>query len=189
MAWNPNIPQPTDTLSQSQADILGNFQALDALFDDGIQNVVLLPVQTSDPATSATQIALYSKIGITGSQDLFMRKISNGAVVDMTASLQAANGWSYLPSGLLIKWGSATLTQRNDLETIAFPTGGGIPVFNSIFSITASQTFPGSPSLSQINTAVAVGNFSVTNFQVFARAIGTPSSTPSLSITYFAIGN
>jgi hypothetical protein len=120
MAWNPNIPQPSDTLAQSQADILGNFQALDALFDDGIQNVVLLPVQAVNPTTTGTQIALYSKVGISTNQELFMRRTTNGAVIDMTGSLQSASGWSRLPSGILIKWGSATVAARNTLATVTY---------------------------------------------------------------------
>lgn len=191
MAWNPNIPQPTDTLSQSQADILGNFQALDALFDDGIQNVVLLPVQTSDPTTSSTQIALYSKVGISTAQELFLRRTSNGAVQDTTGSLQANSGWSYLPSGILIKWGFATVPNRNGIATVTYNTGGTIPVFNNVFNVTANVTFTGTSGSVQnnINIALAVGNITTTTFDVFGRAIGLPGSTPPFTINFFAIGN
>lgn len=185
--WNPNIPQPTDTLAQSQADILGNFQALDALFDDGIQNVVLLPNQTSDPATSSTQIALYSKIGISTNQELFMRRTSSGAVIDCTGSLQANSGWSRLPSGILIKWGLATVPNRNSLATVTYNTGGSIPAFTTVFSVMVSQTFGAGPSTGDLNVAVSAGNFTATTFQVFGRAIGLPNSG-SFDIRFFAIG-
>src|SRR5215475_2350101 len=156
MAWNPNIPQATDALSQSQADILANFQALDSLFDGGVQNFVLFPVQTSDPTTSSTEVALYSKIdSATSNQELFFRRTSSGQTIDCTGSNQATSGWSYLPSGLLIKWGTGTTTQ-NTLATQAFP-GAPAPTFNNVFMVSASQTFAAGPSQSTLNNALCVG--------------------------------
>jgi hypothetical protein len=188
MGWNQNIPQPTDSLSQSQMDILGNFRALNALFTNGVQPVVKFPVQTVDPTTLAGQIAIYSKVdSVTTTQELFMRRVNNGAVVDMTASAQATNGWTYLPSGLLLKWGTGTTTQ-NALATQAFPTSGTTPVFNNLFMVTASQTFAASPTQNLLNNALAVGNFTTTNFQIFPRAIGLPNASV-ISFCYFAIGN
>ncbi len=186
MAWNPNIPQPTDTLSQSQQDILGNFQALDALFDDGIQDYVILPVQTSDPATSSTQIAIYSKVdSTTTTQELFLRRVSSGAVIDMTASLKATNGWTYLPSGLLVKWGTATITGLNSLKTVTFPAAGTIPAFNNIFSM---QVSTGVSSATDYNQTTMISSFSTTQFIVYVRQlIGIPPT--SCTIYYFAIGN
>ena len=187
MAFNPNIPQPTDSLSQSQQDILANFQAIAPLFNQGIQDFVVLPVQGSAPTTAASEVALYSK-SVSGTPQLFMRQQSNGTEFDFTSALKTTNGWARLPSGLLIKWGVATIASRNTLTTVTFPTGGSIPAFASILIVMGNPTFPAIPSQSQINVALSIGNFSVTNFQAFGRAIGTPGSTPAFDITYFAIG-
>lgn len=191
MAWNPNIPQPTDALSQSQADILANFQALDALFDGGIQNFVLLPVQSSGPTTTSTEVALYSKVGISTLQELFFRRVSSGVEIDCTGSLQANLGWSRLPSGILLKWGFATVSARNTLATVTYNTGGTIPVFNNVFNVTAQVTFTGTSGSVQnnINIALGVGNITTTTFDVFGRAIGLPGGTPSYTINFLAIGN
>lgn len=185
MAWNPNIPQPNDALSQSQADILANFQALDALFNDGVQNWVTLPVQGSAPVTAAAELALYSK-SVSGTPQLFMRQQSNGAEFNFTSSLQASSGWSRLPSGILLKWGSSTPT-RNTLGTVTYNTGGSIPAFTTVFSVIVSQTFGAGPSTGDLNLAVSAGNFTATTFQVFGRAIGLPNSG-TYDIRFLAIG-
>ena len=93
---------------------------------------------------------------------------------------------SRLPSGLLIKWGPASVT-RNTLSTLTYPTGGSIPAFSSVFIVIGNQTFAAGPSTGDLNTALSVGNFTTTTFQVYARANGLPSGG-SISITYFAIG-
>lgn len=185
MAYNANIPQPSDSLSQSQADILANFQAIAPLFNQGIQQFIILPEQTSAPATNANEIALYSK-DVSGSSQLFMRRESNGVELNFTSSLQASSGWSRLPSGILIKWGSATPT-RNTLGTVTYNTGGGIPVFTAVYSVMVSQTFGAGPSTGDLNVAVSAGNFTTTNFQVFGRAVGLPSGG-TFDIRFFAIG-
>lgn len=179
MAWNPNVPQSTDALSQSQVDILGNFQALDALFNDGVQNYVILPVQSTDPTTSSTEIALYSKVGITGSQDLFIRQVSSGAVIDMTASNQATTGWTYLPSGLILRWGAVGVTSTT--QTYTLPTGGGIPAFNNIFQIFVT------PRDTSSNTNFTIGLRSITGTTAFTVYSQNPTSATAM--IYFIIGN
>lgn len=74
MSYNVNIPQITDPILQSQAQILSNFQAINATFGDnhsnlttnnetlGMHKVMTMRPQASDPTTSATQTALYNKL-------------------------------------------------------------------------------------------------------------------------------
>jgi hypothetical protein len=177
MAFNPNIPQPSDTLSQSQMDILANFQAIAPLFDQGIQPFVILPEQGSAPATAIDEIALYSK-DVSGTPQLFMRQQSNGAEFNFTSSSGGDNGWSYLPSGLLIKWGGAAINSTG--ASINFQAISGGPVYTTVF-----RSF-----LTPNDTGTA------TNFTVGIRSPGTtttiviyannPSSTTGLR--YFIIG-
>lgn len=185
MAWNKDIPMGSDPVNQSQMAIQGNFQALDPIFN-GINNFLELPIQGSAPATSATRVALYSKTGITTNQELFFRRISNGVEIDFTGSGQSANGWSRLPSGLIIKWGSATVN-RNALTTVTFPTGGTIPVFSAVYIVSATQSFSAGPTASNLNCFVSAGNFTPTAFQTYANAAVAPLAS-TITITYYAIG-
>lgn len=199
MAYNQNIPQPTNRLKDSQADLLANFQAIKQLVDvnhatfgdvnEGKHKFVTMPEQGASPTTAINEMALFTRQSALSSvAELVIRRENNGPAVEFTSSTQATNGWTRLPSGILIKWGTASITSRNSLETIIFPVAGTIPVFTAVFTVQALQTFGAGPSLGQLNTAVSAGNFTTVNFQVFARAIGLPGGTPAVSITYVAIG-
>ncbi len=184
MAWQPNIPQGTDQVDISQADIQGNFQALDPIFN-GINNFLKLPVQGSAPTTSASQVALYSANDGFGSPQLFYEAPSSAFVVNLTGSGQATNGWARLPSRVLIKWGTIDVPV-NTLTTVTFPAGS-IPAFASIFYVSATQTFAAGPTTSTLNTSVSSGNMTTTTFQVWPNATTAPLSG-TISIRYMAIG-
>lgn len=94
MSYNPNIPTITDFLQISQKQILANFQAINNAFfvnhvaltevdDVGMHNALVLRPQGSDPATSATQCALYNKI-VSSEPQLFFRPRSNGTPIQMS---------------------------------------------------------------------------------------------------------
>lgn len=132
MPYLPNIPQPTDQLSQSQADILGNFQALDPIVN-GINNFIKLPEQGVGPATAVNQMALYTK-DVGGVTAMFIRPentLAGGAEVDFTTAVKAADGWTRLPSGILLKWGTATITAGSNPLLVAY----GAPNFNHLYSV------------------------------------------------------
>lgn len=186
MAYQPNIPHANDQFSQSQMDIQGNFQALYPIFM-GVNNYLYLPVQGSDPTTSASQVALYCKTGIEGTPQLFFRNASSGAVFEATGTLAASNGWSFLPSGMLIKWGTATVT-RGILNTVSFPVGGTIPVFQNLWNVQVTQTFAAGPTLSNLNSFLSAGNYLIGSFQVYPNPIAVPL-TGTITIAYVAIGN
>lgn len=104
MAYDANIPQPNDLLSQSQIQILGNFQGIGTLLSPDT-GAVTFPAG-GDTATNATTVALYSKID-NGTAQLFYRPVNSGTPIDVSYAPNAITGWTYLMSGLLIKWHSA----------------------------------------------------------------------------------
>lgn len=183
MAWNPNIPQPTDKLSVSQADILANFQALDPIVN-GVDQFVLLPVQGSAPTTSATQIAIYSRVSaLTGIAELALRRPSSGVITEFTSSTQSNNGWTRLPSGILLKWGQGT---ANGLTTITFPVAASVPAFTQIFSI---QVATGYVNGSDGDGFVRLNQYIApwTSFTAYGSA-RTTVTNKSVSFDYLAIG-
>lgn len=186
MAYQPNIPTGGDLPSISQSDIQGNFQALFPMFQ-GVNNFLYLPVQGSGPTTGASQVALYAKTGIEGTPQLFFRNASSGTEVEATGHLSASNGWSLLPSGILIKWGTATVT-RNSLNTVTFPVAGTIPAFQNLWNVQVVQTFAAGPTLSNLNCFLSAGNYLIGSFQVYPNAAVAPTSG-TITIAYVAIGN
>lgn len=190
MSYNPNIPQPGDLLVNSQSDILGNFTALSS-FGAGYCD---LPVQANQPPTlpvsSATDSALYCFVNPTTTvNELYIQKQVYGgqAQIAMTAASMSTitnsgcvNGWSYLPSGLLIKWGQVAM----DAATLALTptvTSGG-PNFNYVFQVMLT----GYDSSANVNFTVGqrtVPNNTSGNFTAYAN-----NYSSTTSVTYLVIG-
>lgn len=187
MAYNPNIPQPGDKIKDSQAQILANFQALAPLIDGEIPtDFLILPEQGAAPSTGANQMGVYTKQGsFSSASELFVRRESDGAELNVTQSSLGSNGWSFLPSGLLIKWGSANVTGSGagHTATITFPAGGTIPAFGTIYNVqvSARSTAPANIQV-LLNGAPGTASFSV---QV---SNSTGSANATATVYYFAIG-
>lgn len=186
MAYNNSIPQPTDALKNSQADLLANFQAIKTLIDvnhgtfdsanQGKHLYVSFPVQGASPATLAGEVALFSRASsYTGVTELSYRRESNGAVTECTAAdLTIGQGWSFMPSGLLLKWGYATVA-GSGAQTILFPVGPTIPVFSAAVS-------------AQITPFTAVTTQVVTLRGYYANRLEVQTSVAGMQVVYLALG-
>lgn len=200
MAYQPNIPQPTDTLNDSQPDLLGNFQAIQTLIDvnhvdfanaadQGKHKWVTMPFQSSDPGTALGEIALYSKKDGAGVTQLFLENDNDGTVVNITTSGQATSGWTRLPSNILLKWGTVTgiaIQGSGGTPQVAnFPTPAGMPVFSAIYSV---QVSCGVSTNLDYNQFLQLTGFTTTTFSVYPRqAQGLPLGNTS-TVYFFAIG-
>lgn len=191
MAYNSNIPQPTDQLSVSQGDLLNNFQAIATIINPNTGSITFVD-QVSAPTFPANQDGLYAITnGITAVSELYISKnIGSGGTrqIPLTASIlstsantnispgQNSKGWSYLPSGIIIQWGTVTVTP------------------NATFSDTFPLTFPIQViqvmiSPQNTNNAVTMSNVykttqTTTGFSGYAGAIAGGTA----SVSWFAIG-
>lgn len=170
MVFNPNIPAATDDPSQSQSQMLTNFNlantyfgvnhvAFNAASDQGKHNFSTYVDQGGDPATAVNEIALYSK-DVGGNSTLFLRKENNGAVVQMSNlnPVSAANGYTFLPGALLLQWGTATLIALGD-TTVNFPITFSAQAYSVIINLI---NLPAATIIPTLNT----GTISATSFQV-----------------------
>jgi hypothetical protein len=194
MAYQENKPLATDRLKDSQADIQANFQSNKTAFDQnhvtfddadaGKHKFMQMPEQGAAPTTAANEMALYTKEQGSASQ-LFLRRESDGDEINLTNDvLKAADGYTRLPNGLIIKWGTKTVT-RNTLS--AELTFDATVAFTTVYSVTVNQTFAAGPTVGNLNVAVSAGDVTATGFKAFARAIGLPSGS-TVDIFYMAIG-
>lgn len=141
MTYDPGIPTGSQYLSDSQPAILENFSQLNTLFainhvtfndvtavDRGKHTFVTMIEQADSPGTAINEMALYTKEegGVT---ELFLQRedlAAAGADIQMTFGTPsvAANGYTFLPGGLLLQWGSvnATAVGADFTFPIAFPT-------------------------------------------------------------------
>src|SRR3990167_9216318 len=128
MPYDPNIPAATQRLKDSQGPMQNNFAGIQAAFSvnhgaiggpsEGKHTKLLFPVGAGQVvADASSQIVMYSKISTdTGVPEIFVNKTvvaANG--IPFTASGSAVTGgvtiyWTFLPSGMLFKFGKATFT-------------------------------------------------------------------------------
>jgi len=190
----PNIPQPNDQLSVSQGNLLTNFQGLNTFVnvnhvdftsaDAGKHKFASFPVQAGNPGTTATELAVYSKNSAytaSAGPQLLIQRPTNGSTVEFTSSSQTGIGWTFLPSGILLKWGNVVATSPT--TTIMFPIAPGtIPAFNGIFNVQLTPM----KSTSGSNLSVSLQQpapFDI--FQIFCFSTGGLAND---RISYLAIG-
>lgn len=170
MAYSSNIPQASDSPSQSQPLILANFQEIATAFNlnhgdfndagnQGKHEFLQMPEQGAAPVTAAGEGALYTKDS--GTQpELFWRDESNGTEWQVTnQATQTTNGSMLFPGGLLMQWGAQSSSQG---AIISFPTAFS----TSVFMVTASANTAG------VARAAAARNITTAQFEVLISTAG-----------------
>lgn len=134
MTYTANVPNPSQSLGITQPLINSNFQRIAAVFainhvdfnsvGEGKHKFVQMPEQSAAPATLVNEGALYTK-DVSGSNQLFYRKESNGTQVQFTSfdPTLSDNGTSYIPGGLIFKWGKIDNPPKTGsvIFPVAFP--------------------------------------------------------------------
>lgn len=197
MAYNNAIPAAPNLLSVDQPAIQNNFAEIQTLInvnhvdfdttDSGKHKWVTLPSQGAIPPSgasfSSTEVGLYNAVSpATTKQELYINKTSNATAVQIpsTASIlsvaynpagptpsSGSAGWSYLPSGLIIIWGTKASA-------------------NGSTTITLATEVPSAPALTQIlNVMVCPWSMSGTDVDSAVRASGYDASNPALFFTAY----
>lgn len=182
MTFKPNIPAASDILQVSQGDLQQNFQSLAPAFNEnhvnlnsagaGKHSVVDFSQQSGDPATDATDYAIYSKL-VSGALELFARKPSSGTVYQLskgTPVINSGSGTTYLPGGLILKYASSTI--GNGTTPITFPS----PAFTSLFVLI--------PVIENSGIPIIISNKSGSGFSVSISLTGGATQT----FSYIALG-
>jgi len=179
-AYQETKPLAADKLSDSQADIANNFTAIKALVDvnhetfaggvspEGKHKIVTLPERDGSvakpyPVNLANEGALFAKEGPTSTTtELFFRR-EDGTDSNMTERGGTTAGWTFIPSGLLVKWGDITTTATStvNLNTVAGPN------FSAVY---AAQATP-----KNTNGGVAAAYIVGTTLQVRTPTAGMPT--------------
>ena len=148
------LPNTGQTLDETRDDIKLNFNTINSEFqrdhiewntgtNAGKHKRVRMPENTSAGATAVDEMMVYCNNYTTTSQsELFLKRenvASGSAGIPFTAFDGSGNGWTYLPSGILLKWGSSTA----DGDTSLVVSHG--PNFNTVITafITTSDSSSG----------------------------------------------
>lgn len=132
MPYDPNKPAPNDLLSNSQLDIQSNFETANSVmnvnhfpFDNVSGNQgkhkfselvnLSTPAGTVPAGLTASETTIYSRT-LNGNSQLCVTNGNSGNEYQLTvmnntyySSLGTSpDGWSFLPGGLLINWGTGT---------------------------------------------------------------------------------
>jgi hypothetical protein len=189
-----NIPQPTDKLSISQGQILGNFTVLGAIAGNGTAssssindnpgqsgfNWIYFANQTSIPPVGSLftsgSVALYSAPDTFSTQnELYVNKLNKSGIVQvpLSASILGAvatpgsgsQGWTYLPSGVMIMWGTFA-SGSTSTGNFLVPVPAGFPYFSQIFNVQLSAT-TNSGMASDPNVAFYLQTYVTTSANLF----------------------
>lgn len=187
MAYNPNIPQPGDKLRNSQPQLLQNFQAINTGFnfnhidlnlaDAGKHKLLTMPRQAFPQVVTGNDLLLY--VGLnpdTALSELYLKRstdVGNGTAITAGASNLASFGWSTLPSGAKIKWGSFSVAGN----VISTQTMQG-PAFTNVNSYTVSVSIDSATTVA----SVAVNNLNTTQFRFLSNVAAVTT------YRYLAIG-
>lgn len=194
-------PNANDRISDTQPLILQNFNTINAAFnvnhgeyltgDQGKHKFVTFLPQNPVPVFAGTDEGMYSVASIAGPNptingpEIYLKKFYNSGVssrdIPFTASFISntnpltnnQDGWTYLPSGILVKWGSIS----NPAGTNNFPVGAGIPVFTNCFRV-----FVVPANLIATQNGIGSGTCTAVDFNVSGNLAGGPV------INWLAIG-
>lgn len=191
MSYTSNVPTSGQLISQSQPIINANFVAL-ASFGNGYAE---LSNQSMAPSFSAGNDGLYVLNNATTTKNEMYIHIQNQAgTVDIpftasamsnVATASCVNGWSYLPSGLLVKWGSFQATAATVLTVNVGSISGG-PVYNQVFQTYLTPFWNGGVVTSTPSQPILVAQGTTTagNFTCFFTNYNATYSY----LTYMVIG-
>jgi hypothetical protein len=201
MPYNANIPQATDAISDSQNDILDNFQSINTWaqvnhvgFDSppntGKHFFVEMPQQGAASVTAIGEVGLQclaSAFGA-GSPTLVFLPENAGTPVEMTSAQKAASGWTILPSGILLKWGSITVNAYGTTNFV-YPVGA-IPPFSAVYLVqlqSASNNLNSDYNITANYNTQASTNLVLT-ITTLRRDVVSPGILPA-TVLYFALGS
>lgn len=202
--YNPNIPQATDNLSNSQGDLLDNFGQLNTQFGvdhtafntgaangDGFHKQVTLPTPLGGVPSTLTVDgygALYTK-AVSGLSQVFFANRAASTNTEYQLSfpmLNGSSGYVTLPGGVIIQWGNDVAGYTSLVQPVVFPIAFPTACFTAVICTTASNTDAGS-----VNDFVTfrTGTITTTGFSVTPSLRISKTAMSPVFMNYIAIGN
>lgn len=156
------------------ANVSGNTLALkiNAAVGNAVVNATMMQVQNSSSVANLTASALTIGTAVVNATvvQTASANISTNTFTFGTSSI-AANGYSRLPNGLLLQWG--TVSSNSSVGNITFPA-----LFTAVYSV---QVTPCTATYSTTYSSILIAsNTSTANVRT--------GNTTSINVTYMAIG-
>lgn len=193
MPYYGNVPQANQRISATQAPILANFTEIGTAFNrnhqtlgtanSGNHTVVKYLQQGAEPAAfNATDAGLYN-LNYLGNPEIYVRKGVAATGIPMTAGTLVNNGFSYLPSGMLIRYGMLQ-TGAGGTVTVDFTAIPGEPQFTNQPYVSATGIEAGAAAI------ITCRRQTPPNWTDFTFTIrnNTGALVPNRYLTYIMIG-
>jgi len=194
-----DTPQGTQAINATQPLIRQNFVELQTTVsanhvaigaaNTGKHSKVDIINSATHPAVVGTDVLLYNFANVlTTQQELYVKRVGALATegIPFTAKGGTTTGWSYLPSGLLIKWGYSLLATVAGEATYTFPVGATIPAFTAVYAVITTHANTAAPA--SINSAVTLRDFTTLQFRVYCTQRTTTTAITNVPMYYLAIG-
>lgn len=188
--WTPGSPVLGDTISQSFSNIRDNWTVLANAWNGDHQSL------TGDgtASTQHLQVTLPANAGAIGATPgigkVYTKDVGGGVIelvyedeagteIQLTKGTPVGNttGETALPGGLLLKWGTGSITEQNTNTTVNFASAFGTSCYN--VTLTGLQS-------SQISTGPQLVSISASGF--VTKASGSISVGNPVTVYYQAIG-
>lgn len=195
------IPNPLQSLVQTRDPIRNNFITIDTSFDidhisyntagQGKHNKITMPTISADPTPgyATTEVGFFNKVNALTTRNEIYAVQANNLSYPITAWNEISapgytKGYSYLPTGFIMKWGRQTILSTAFPQIITYGDGT-FPVFSNLRSITCNCIGNNAPFfyLTQITQAGAA-QFTVELVQLG----GSPMASFNIDISWVAIG-
>lgn len=191
MSFNSNIPQGTDAMIKSQGQIRSNYQSINSVFSEnhvqmnqkmqGMHALLNFRPQTINPTTSATQIAIFTKL-VNTIPMLFYAPSSSQTPIQLTypslsTGLQSTKPDVYLPDQysfiagpFVVYGGKITGAVTGQIKVLAPTTTLLYASVKTIFKVDGDRSTVSAITLSSFTIALA-GSASQ---DIYYLAIGKP---------------
>jgi hypothetical protein len=179
MTWSKKLPEDTTKIRLLGQVLRPNWEAIEeggATLKPWAINLAnrdaVIPSISSDPAGVPKSYMLYSKVDALGRSELFGYS-EQGIITQFTQGTptKAQNGMTFLPGGIILKWGRITVSGIN---VITFP----VPFPNAVYSVVVTQ------STNTTQSSVKLYNQGVTGFTAQRSVTGEDSKFDYIAIGY-----
>ncbi len=196
MALN-NVPLTGQTLGVTRVPINNNFSVIGSTFevdhvgynltDQGKHKQVTFPSQGSALFFAAGEIGLFNQnASPTGINDIWLAR-GTAAAYPMTGyktvGVGATNGWTYLPSGLKIVWGTGSMVGPAVTALVTYTTVASFPGFTTFWTAPQLTRLHSGPL--PINNFVAISSYNQTAFTATAS---TSVNSGTIQFSWMVIG-
>lgn len=190
MSYNLTVPRASDPINTTYSPIATNFSILNTTFNTdhvppsdatsanwGKHKQVTLQVSASAPSVSGTDSSFYSKTVTNyasgAKEQLFYRNSEDGEEQITYPRSLASAGWTVLPGGLLMQWGTATPSSTGP-NSVSFSKVYGSGVYNIQCTFIKASTY---------NNSLSIGAVTTSGFQYYLN-----SAPASATVYWMAIG-